>query len=164
MSTWPDFRPTDLLAKLVLGGVDFVVIGGVAVIMRGAARLTKDLDVVYTPDPDNLERLGRALIDLGARPRGIDPELPFIPDASTIARTEILTLETELGGLDLLRNPSGSPGWDKLRERAELVDLGIVGIRVAGIDDLLAMKRATGRPQDLIDIDTLETAKRLGGR
>ena len=59
MASWTDFRPTALLTGLVDGGVDFVIIGGVAVVLQAQPRFTKDLDICYAPDAANLERSGR---------------------------------------------------------------------------------------------------------
>jgi predicted nucleotidyltransferase len=48
-----------------------------------------------------------------------------------------------------------------MRDRADRVDLDGIVVAVAALDDLLAMKRAAGRPQDLADIDALEVARRI---
>ena len=137
------------------------MIGGVAVVVQANPRFTKDLDICYAHDQANLDRLGALLVDLHARLRGVDEDLPFVPDGRTLRRTQILTLETDLGGLDLLVDPAGSPGWRALRDRADRIDMNGSSFLVASIDDLLAMKRAAGRPQDLVDIDALELARQL---
>ena len=49
-SSNPELRLRELLRRLTEGGVDFVVIGGVAVILQASPRLTKDLDICYAPD------------------------------------------------------------------------------------------------------------------
>ena len=159
-----DFRPTLLLERLTDAGVDYVVIGGVAVTVQAGARFTKDLDLCYAPEVQNRRRLGQLLIDLGATLRGVEEDLPFVPDERTLARTQILTLSTDLGGLDLLVDPAGSPGWKALRRRADVIELSGRRVPVAAIDDLLAMKRAAGRPQDLVDVEALEAAKRIRPR
>lgn len=161
MAAGPDFRPTRLIEALGDAGVDFVVIGGVAVVVQASPRFTKDLDICYAPDPANLEALARLLVSLNATLRGVFEDLPFVPDARTLRGTRILTLTTDLGGLDLLVDPSGSPAWPALRERADVIELNGRRVRIASIDDLLAMKRAAGRPQDLVDIEALEIAKGL---
>jgi predicted nucleotidyltransferase len=165
VATYPELRLVALLRRLVEQEVDFVVIGGVAVAVQGYGRTTKDLDIVYATDAANLDRLGAVLVALHARLRGVTEEVPFAPDGRTLRRTRMLTLDTDDGGLDLLVEPPGAPHYTTLRERADVVDLDGLAIRVVALDDLLAMKRAAGRPQDLADIEALEVARRLrGGR
>ncbi|MBA2505435.1 MAG: nucleotidyl transferase AbiEii/AbiGii toxin family protein [Thermoleophilaceae bacterium] len=157
MST-PAFSPRALLARLVKGGVDFVVIGGVAVFLHGYERATKDLDITYARDPANLEALAAVLAELEPRLRGAPEDMPFIADARTLRQMEILKLVTNEGELDLLAAPSGSPPYATLKKHSvlqETVD-GIV-YRACSLDDLLAMKRAAGRLRDLADIEELES-------
>ncbi|MGC2372528.1 MAG: nucleotidyl transferase AbiEii/AbiGii toxin family protein [Solirubrobacteraceae bacterium] len=155
----PEFHLECLLRHLVDGEVDFVVVGGVAVVLQASPRFTKDLDISYSLDHDNLDRLGETLIDLGARLRTIEEDLPFVPDGHTLRHTQILTLTTREGDLDLLAEPDGSPGYAALRRRATRVDLDGVEVMIASIEDMLAMKQAAGRPQDLVDIESLEIAR-----
>ena len=61
MANASDFRPVALLRLLAAAQVDFVVIGGVAVVAQGYARATRDLDITYATDAENLERLGGVL-------------------------------------------------------------------------------------------------------
>lgn len=164
MASWPDFRPTALIGALVRGGVDFVVIGGVAVVVQASPRFTRDLDIAYATDTANLERLGALLVSLDARLRGIEEDVPFIPDARTLRHTQMLTLTTRDGDLDLLVDPPGSPGYPALRRHADIVELDGDSVRIASLEDLIEMKRAAGRPQDDIDIESLEVARsRLRG-
>jgi uncharacterized nucleotidyltransferase DUF6036 len=156
----PEFRPTELVQRLAEAKVDFVVVGGIAVVVQAQARYTDDLDICYSIEPDNLERLGDLLVELSAALRGISEDVPFEPDARTLRQTQILCLSTPLGGLDLLVDPAGAPPYPKLRARAEAIDIEGAEVRVASIDDMIAMKRAAGRPQDLIDVEALEIAKR----
>ena len=102
------------------------------------------------------------LIDLGARLRNIDEDIPF-PDARTLRGMQILTLDTPEGGLDLLVDPDGSPGYKALKANAEPIDFDGFEISIASIEDLLAMKRAAGRPQDQTDIEALTAILRLRG-
>jgi hypothetical protein len=154
-----------LLEHLVQAGVDFVVIGGVAVIVQGSPRFTKDLDICYATERANLERLGKLLVDLDAQLRGVDADLPFVPDARTLSQVAMLTLTTREGDLDLLSDPPGSPGYAALKRHASRVDLDGTFVLVASIDDLIAMKSAAGRPQDVVDLESLEIARRrLRGR
>ena len=160
----PEFSPTRLLPTLAKGGVDFVVVGGVAVVVQALPRYTKDLDITYATNPDNLVALGAVLNGVGARLRGVDEDLPFVADARTLRQTQILTLETSLGALDLLVNPPGAPPYVQLRDRADRIELDGVEVRIASIDDLIAMKQAAGRPQDVVDIEALGIARRRRGR
>ncbi|MGD0454030.1 MAG: nucleotidyl transferase AbiEii/AbiGii toxin family protein [Solirubrobacteraceae bacterium] len=149
-----------MLQRLTERAVDFVVVGGVAVILQASPRFTKDLDICYASGQENLDRLGAVLIELGAKLRGVDEDLPFVPDGRALRHTQILTLTTADGGLDLLVEPDGSPGYPALRRRADQIDLDGIVVRVASVEDLIAMKRATGRPQDLVDLESLEIASR----
>lgn len=153
--------PTRLLVELADAGVDFVVIGGIAVVVQGHIRTTRDLDITYATSPDNLEALGQALVALDARLRGVTEVVPFVPDGRTLRGAELLTLETTEGSLDLLAAPPGAPPYSKLKARAERVEIEDRDVLIASIEDLVAMKRAAGRPRDLEDIEALEEIRQL---
>lgn len=165
MASPPEFRPASLLGTLSRAEVDFVVVGGVAVVLQASPRFTRDLDICHSTAARNLERLGGMLVALDAKLRGVDEDLPFVPDVRTLRRTQMLTLSTREGNLDLLVDPPGSPGYAALRRRADVVDLDGAPVRVASLEDLMSMKRAAGRPQDEVDVESLEVARRrLRGR
>lgn len=161
MAPWDDFDPDEILKRLTARGVDFVVIGGFASVIHGSPRLTQDLDVCYSQEPANLLALGEVVTALNARLYGVDDEVPFVADERTLRGTEILTLQTDLGKLDLLAHPSGAPPYRDLKAAAERIDIGGLLISVVAIPDLLSMKRAGGRPKDLADIHELEGIERL---
>lgn len=154
--------PSRILRLLLDAEVDFVVIGGVAVVLHALPRFTKDLDVVYDPSADNLARLSTVLRGVHARLRGVPADLPFEADERTLRQMQILTLETDAGAIDLLLAPDGAPPYPELRAGSVAFELDGMTVQVASIDDMLAMKRAAGRPQDLMDIEALELAQRLG--
>ena len=137
----------DLLAYLEKAGVRFVVVGGLAVVIQGYARLTADVDLVLDLDSTNVRRAVAALTARGLR--------PLLPVAATDSmRDENNPLLT----VDLFaREPMP---FEDLWSRADEVVLGQRPIRVACIDDLIAMKRAAGRPQDLADVQHLEQIAR----
>lgn len=155
------FRPTPLLRKLIDRGVDFVVVGGIAMVLQGSARYTGDLDICYATDKTNLEALGEVLIELGATLHGVPERVPFVPDARTLHQTMILTLDTADGKIDLLVEPAGSPHYVLLKDRATEATLDRLSFRIASLDDLESMKRAAGRPKDLIDLEEIEVIRRL---
>jgi len=163
VSAMPELQLIPLLRRLTQESIDFIVIGGVAVEIHGYARFTKDLDIVYATNSANLERLATVLVELGARLRGFE-DLPFVPDMHTLRRTQMLTLVTPLGSLDLLVDPEGSARYEDMRARALTVDVNGTEIRVIALEDLLSMKRAARRPQDLADVDALLTAQRVRRR
>ena len=150
-------RVDEILRTLVEFGVEFVVIGGVAVQAHGYLRGTGDLDIVPKPTLLNLSRLGEALTDLEAE--AWRATLPVnVTDPQLLKRVPLAPLVTRHGRLDLLNlaHTDGAPGaFDDLRQRALVVDLDGVRVAVAGLDDLIRMKRAAGRPQDLMDIGAL---------
>lgn len=146
-----------ILRTLAEYGVEFVVVGGVAVQAHGYLRATGDLDVIPRPQLLNLSRLAEALADLQAEAwrarRPID-----VTDPQLLRRAPMLPLVTRFGRLDLLNIEltEGAPrSFDDLRRRALVIELGEVEVAVAGLDDLIRMKRAAGRDQDLADIGAL---------
>jgi hypothetical protein len=152
------FQPLIALRVLSDGGVRFVVIGGIAAVFRGWPGITQDLDVCYSRDPDNLERLATALRALGARLRGpnLPDDLPFVLDARTIALGDTFTFETEAGNLDVLATPSGTDGFADLERGAAWIAAAEgLKVRVCSLDDLIRMKRAAGRTKDLIQLEDL---------
>jgi Nucleotidyl transferase AbiEii toxin, Type IV TA system len=165
VASWPEFRPTTLLGLLAHAKIDFVVVGGVAIVVQASPRFTRDLDICYATDKANLARLGSLLVSLEAKLRGVDDDVPFVPDARMLRRTQMLTLTTREGDLDLLVDPPGSPGYAALRRRADVIDLAGASVRIASVEDLISMKRAAGRPQDQVDVESLEIARsRLRGK
>jgi predicted nucleotidyltransferase len=154
--------PRHILEVLLRHGVDFVLIGGVAVIGHGSQRTTQDVDFVAATDDANLTRLEAALAELDAQLWGVDSHLRGIElDARTLADGGNFTLVTRAGGLDFFNEVPGGAPYEQVRARSVVADLGDgLQVRVAGIDDLLAMKRAAGRPRDLQDIATLTHIER----
>jgi predicted nucleotidyltransferase len=158
---WPDLDAEKILRRLTAAGVDFVLIGGVAVMLHGYPRVTRDVDIAFDPDRTNLETLGHALVELDAHLRGVGEDLPFVPDADTLDRVDLLTLDTSAGWLDVHKTVDGAPAYARLRRHAERIKLDGLSVLVASIDDLISMKRAAGRPVDRTDVEALEAIKRL---
>jgi len=153
----------ELLATLHRHAIEYTVIGGVAVQAHGHRRTTKDLDVIPAPDHVNLTRLQGALVELQARPRDLPGAGP--PTAEPLATAAIVPpLTTRHGELHILRDVPGAPAYDDLRARALVVELNGIPIAIAGLDDLIAMKRASGRQADIRDIAVLTAIERAEER
>lgn len=153
----PDDTPLDaerILAVLAEHSVDYVIVGGLAVQTHGHVRTTIDIDVYPRPTPANLKRLADALRALDARTLNPGGEALEI-DAARLPRAALWQFETRHGAIDVLHDAPGAPSYDELRERALEIQLADLSLAVAGRDDLISMKRASGRPVDLEDLAAL---------
>lgn len=137
-----------------------MIIGGIAGVLLGSPSLTFDLDICHARDKQNLNALAGALQELKATLRGAPPSVPFLLDAKTLQMGDSFTFDTISGSLDCLGTPSGTAGYAELfRNATELVVDGDLHVMVASIDDLLRMKRAAGRPKDLLAVEILSALK-----
>jgi hypothetical protein len=150
-----DFDPFRALATLNRHGVRYVLIGGFAAKLHGSPALTADIDICYGRDDADLERLVAALAELHPTLRGADEGLPFRPDARTIRNGDAFTFVTDAGDLDILGSPAGTTGYEQLARNAVRMDLETVEVDVASLDDLIAMKRASGRARDHAHLEIL---------
>ncbi|MEO8273973.1 MAG: hypothetical protein ABI620_07890 [Chloroflexota bacterium] len=157
MSEERRFRPEELLGLLVDQGVRFVVIGGFAAQAHGSPSLTGDLDIVPSWDGDNLRKLAGVLVRIAAVRHGVPVDAPPMPplDARTLRAGSVFTLNSRFGRIDLLANPDPGLDHDTLLRNAIEVDLFGIRVRAAGLDDLMAMKRAAGRPKDRVELEIL---------
>lgn len=151
----PQLRLPQLMETLDRHAVDFIVIGGIAGIIHGSAYPTYDFDVLYARDERNLERMAAALQELGVTLRGAPADLPFLPDARTLAAGCNFTFDTEYGRFDILGEAAGMRPYDVIRADAKTEQAWGAPVRVASIDDLIRMKRAAGRPKDKLMAEEL---------
>jgi predicted nucleotidyltransferase len=134
-------------------GVRYVLVGGIALIRHGVVRATRDIDAVFDPDPDNVERI-RALVEIWGATR---PDGSSIPEGR-IAGDRTIHLSTPHGELDLLSEAVAAIAFSDLLERAEVRRVDGVEAPICSLADLVAMKRSVGRERDLVDLADLESA------
>ncbi len=155
------FDPQPLLRILADGHVEFVLIGGLAMVARGSNYVTKDLDVCYERSSANVVALANTLAPIHPYLRGAPPGLPFRFDPATILAGLNFTLDTDLGQLDLLGEVSGVGGYAQaLSQSTEEIVCGL-RIRVLTIDGLIASKKAAGRLKDRNHVLELEELKKM---
>ena len=157
MSDAPIFQPRELVERLTKAGVRFVLIGGLAAQAHGSPSATFDLDIVPTWDSANLAKLADVLRDIAAVRHGLPSGSPTMPplDTQTLRAAAVFTLNTRFGRLDVLAYPDPGFTCEHLMRSAEPRELFGVRLHVAGLDDLMAMKRAAGRPKDRVELEIL---------
>ena len=151
------FQPEEILRRLLDAGIDFILIGGLASQVHGSPSITGDLDVCIARDLPNLQRVAAVLNDIAAVRRGLPVDGPPMPpfDARTLRASALFTLDTAFGSFDLLANPDPGFDYELLLRNAITTELDGRQIRVTSLDDLIAMKRAAGRPKDRIELEIL---------
>jgi len=142
--------------------ISYIVVGGVAGIIHGAARATYDLDILYERSDENLGALAAALAPIRPYLRGAPPGLPFELDVRTLRQGLHFTLSTDLGPLDLLGEIAGVGSFQAAAKGARERVIEGLHVRVLCLADLIAAKRAAGRPKDLEATAELELLLRLG--
>ncbi|MEX0984895.1 MAG: hypothetical protein WD096_07570 [Actinomycetota bacterium] len=145
-----EFRPQEIIATLDRHGVRYVVIGGLAAVLHGAAHVTTDLDIAPEEAKRNLERLSDALREMNARIRvsGEPDGVPFDHSAESLARVRIWNMQTSMGDLDVAFEPSGTRGYEDLRRDAVAMTVAGVQVQVASLADVIRSKEAAGRERD----------------
>lgn len=158
---------TDLpgaIGALTDAGVRFIVVGGMAGIAHGSARVTFDIDLVYARDTENLARLATCLAGFRPTLRGASPGLPFRLDLPTLRAGLNFTLDTTLGPIDLFGEIAGGGTYEQLVPRTIELRVFDRPCRVVTLDALIGLKLAAGRPKDLEAIAELEALRDEPGR
>lgn len=148
-------------------GVEYVLVGGLAVNFHGVPRMTYDIDIVARPERQNLLRLIGKLDQWGYRPRLLLPprDLADEEKRSSWVREKNLKAFTfwsdkePLGEVDVLIDLPMP--YKELKEGAVRFDVAGIGVWVICLEHLIRMKRAAGRPQDLCDVDHLQSISKL---
>ncbi|MGI8946268.1 MAG: hypothetical protein ACR2GL_08540 [Thermoleophilaceae bacterium] len=134
------------------------MIGGLAVQTHGHLRTTFDVDIYPDPTPENLTKLAAALNALDARVLNPGSEGVTI-SATMLPRATRCQLDSHHGAIDVLHDPPGAPPYELLQRDALRVTLADTEVKIAGLDDLISMKRASARPVDLDDLAALTERK-----
>lgn len=147
-----DFRRA--LRVLAAHDVEFIVVGGISAILRGAPVVTLDLDVVHRRGPENVRRLLAALRSIDARyrhdPRGL------VPEERHLLGPGHNLLQTTCGPLDALGAIEDGLTYDDLLPDSEEMRVGPgLSARVLSLRRLVDLKAAAGRPKDLAVLPTL---------
>ena len=148
-----------LLRALGAGGVQFILVGGLAARAHGSARSTQHIDVVYERSEANLERLRAALAGHEPYLRGAPPGLPFRWDVKTLRSGLNFTLTTKLGAIDLLGEIAGGGSYESLLPFTINLELFGVECKCLELEKLIETKRAAGRPRDFEAIAELEALR-----
>lgn len=151
------------LAILNRAKVEYVVIGGVAMVAHGSAKATFDLDVCYNRSKQNIERLCRALEPLHPRLRGAPKNLPFRFDAKTVSAGLNFTLATDLGDFDVLGEVAGLGFYDAVCKSSVLKRVEKISCRVLSLDGLYRAKSAAGRDKDVEALKEIKGLQELKG-
>ena len=150
-----------ILRLLQSGGVDYVVIGGLAMICHGSAYVTKDVDLCYSRSAKNIHALAACCAAVHPYLRGAPQGLPFRFDAATIQAGLNFTLTTDLGDIDFLGEISGIGGYEKAVAMSEEKEIYGMKVRVLSLEGLIAAKKAAGRTKDQLHLLELQELKKM---
>lgn len=144
-----DYR--DMIECLQREGVEFMLVGGYAVALHGWPRMTFDIDFWIMADPRNATAVMRALKAFGAPLMDLKEEDFHKPGM-------VFQIGTEPQRIDILSAISGV-AYEDAASRAVRMEVDGLSLKVIALDDLIANKRASGRPKDIVDAMTLEKMK-----
>lgn len=141
-----EFR--EFLRSLKENDVRYLLIGGYAVILSGHVRNTMDLDIAIAESSENAERMVDALKDFGFDVPSLSTGLFTKPNS--VVRMGFAPLKIEI--LNYLEGVD----FEKAYSNRQVLDLNGLEISLIDVRDLIANKKAVGRPQDLADVAKLE--------
>lgn len=125
-----------------------VIIGGIAASLLGTPRLTVDLDAVFLLGLDDLPRLLAEAAKHGVEPRIADP-------VAFAKRSRVLLLRHTMSGTDIDLSLGILPFEVEMVERSQMIDLGVIQLRLPTPEDLIILKAVAHRQKDLEDIKAI---------
>jgi hypothetical protein len=149
----------DIVERLIRSHVEFVLIGGFAVLAHGASLMTEDVDVCCPFTEQNLRAIESAVRELHPVHRMTPQWLPFVLTPELISSLKNLYLATDLGKLDCLSEVLGIGGYAEVKRRSIEINFESGPCRVLGIDALIEAKAATNRTRDRMAILQLKAIK-----
>jgi hypothetical protein len=145
----PEGKLVAALRRFCEGEVEFILVGGLAAALSGAPIHTLDIDLVYSPEAENINRLLVILQSMDAVFR-IQPERRLRPDRSHLTAGGHLNLLTSFGPLDLLGTIGQNLGFSDLIPHSHELEVGPgVRVRVLNLEMLISMKEQLGSEKDL---------------
>ena len=139
----------------------YVLVGGMAVTLHGGTRITHDADLAVAFDLENRKQLVAALAPLRPRPMRLAAGAAWEWDEKCV-RAPWSIFDTDAGRIDLIvRLPGIHDGFEGLYARSEVIESRGIHVRLASIEDLLAMKDAADRDKDREDARQLRAIQRL---
>ena len=145
MNTHPDFE--ELLRLLEEHRVEYMVVGGYAVAFHGYPRFTKDIDVFFQSDDENVRLLRQALMAFGFREEDLPREAFTTPG-------NVLTFGVVPTRIDLINSIDGVT-YEEARRNVVRGAYGEVEVTFIGFDDLIKNKKSTPRAKDKGDVEEL---------
>jgi predicted nucleotidyltransferase len=152
-------RTPELLRLLLEGGVEFVLIGGVAAIAHGSATFTQDCDITASFSESNLARLLAALGPYHPRYALAVPKRPVTESPAELSSYRNLYLLTDLGRLDVLLEVPPVGSYAEVAARALTLEVYGRPCRVISLDDLIAVKAYVGRDKDRRAVEELKALR-----
>lgn len=160
----------EIFEALNSNGVDYVVVGGVALVLHGAVRLTADIDLMVHLEEGNLSKFVNVMKELGYRPK-VPVKAEDLISAENRARwineknMKVFSFFHPGKAVNLVDVFFEEPlDYTAIRSKAVEIMSGNVSIPIVSIDDLIKLKRISGRPQDIADITALEEIRKRGGK
>jgi predicted nucleotidyltransferase len=146
---------SSLLQRLADAGLDFVIVGGFAAVTHGSSYLTRGVDICAVLTEENIAKIRAALADWHPTHRMTPRRLSFLTHPAVGEDVRNLYLETDKGVIDILSAITGVGDFERLKQRAEEIEVDGTRFRVMSLEDLIQAKEALGREKDLL------TAKEL---
>ena len=160
-------KTADILRLLGKHGVEFVVVGGYAVVAHGGTLVTQDVDVCCNFSPENLLRIQEALKDHHPVHRITPKRLPLQLTKENCQGLKNIYLDTDIGQIDCLGEILGIGDFQEVKKRSFVVDLEGRDIRLLELDALIEAKKALNRPRDqeaVLELEAIRTRDKAAAK